>query len=924
MEPQSFDLFLSYRSSDVRLAEGLHARLAAEGFRVWFDRARLDPGCNWHDAIEAGCEASRVVLPVLTPDWKESEWCRFETSGAEHVIPLLFAGAFEAVAPRPLRELQYLDFRAPTETDWQNLLRRVRDYLATPRPEKTARFAFLPHAHNPFFLGREKLLLEIHERLFQAPSTALTQGAALAVSGMGGVGKTTLAREYAEKFWRLYRNILWVRAEPDLLTAEFARLAVELGILAEPSADATQDARRALRELCGRSRRLLILDNASDEQSVQDWLPTSGSCHVLITSRYTGWSAAVATLAVDVLTPEAARELLLQRSGLSDDANRTAADRLARELGYLPLALEQAAAFARKVRIGLDRFQELLARSRAELLAQRTPGGTHYSESVATTWHVTVKRLGPLARTVLRLASFQAPDNIPVELVQQSRELLAEGLDAPAAEVSELDLRLALGELADYSMIALGDEVFSVHRLVQAVQRGDLDEAGRKAWAWRAVQAVNAVFPSGLFASWPRCEALLPHAQAAAQHVEDWRLDRKEAADLLNRLAIYWKERAQFDAAEPFARRALEIRRGLFGEAHPFFGQSLNNLGALYSATGRFRDAEPLFVQAVEIYRTTLGEKHRYYATGLNNLAALYQNLGDYRKAELLYRKATQVFHADAGRESPHFASSLNNLAVLFRTVGRFAKAEPLFRKAMAMRREAFGPGHPEYARSLINLADLYRVMGRFAEAEPLAVEATEILRTALGGGHPHYATSLNNLGALYAAMCRHEQAEQLYRRALDILRAAQGEGHPNVAQVVSNQALLCRARGELKRAEEHAAQAMEIRRAALGEGHLHFAQSLLHLAEVRRARGRASEAEPLVRQALAVRRDVLGENHPDYGAGLTDLAELLVTLGRFDEAEQVHRQGMSVMQSGLGAAHPDVVKAQQTFDELLRRRASG
>ena len=135
----SYDCFISYFSADLAFAEEIHRGLLAAGFSVWFDKARLKPGYDWHQEIEQGCERSRVILPVLTPRWKASEWTRYETYGAEAVIPLLVDGKWEEVATPPLERFQYtgLDFTGDNAASWERLFVSIREKLAQPQPEKS-------------------------------------------------------------------------------------------------------------------------------------------------------------------------------------------------------------------------------------------------------------------------------------------------------------------------------------------------------------------------------------------------------------------------------------------------------------------------------------------------------------------------------------------------------------------------------------------------------------------------------------------------------------------------------------------------------------------------------------------------------------------------------------------------------------------
>jgi tetratricopeptide (TPR) repeat protein len=885
----SWDVFISYASADLAIAEDLYQRLCDAGFRVWFDKRELDWGDHWHEKIEQGCENSRIMLPVITPRWPESLWTRYETYGHDCVIPIWFESArYEDTAPPPLRVPQAADFRDPDVRDWSRLITWIRGCLAEASPEKAPRLVRLPFARNPYFVGREKLLLEVHEKLCCAPTVALTMTPAYVLAGLGGVGKTTLAREYAEKFWRLYRQILWVSAaEVGALPGEFARLALDMGVIGEYSEDVRQDAQRALAELSRvddqATPRLLILDNATDEEAIQDWIPKHGKCRTIITSRFTDWSPEVQTIPVHVLEPKPAREFLLQRSGLPDtDENRTAADHLAAELGYLPLALEQAAAFVKQAQVSFGRYLELYAQSRQELLARGVPGGTRYPDSVATTWLTTIKRLGPEAIAILRLAAFLAPDNIPRDMLQGARSIL---------EMTDMEIENALAELAGYSMIILAQDAFSVHRLVQAVQRDSLGEAGQRLWAERAVNAVGAAFPGVEFADWTRCKRLLPHALACAKHIGCWSIESVAAGSLLNRAGGYAYGRGDYADAERLCTQALEVVHRVLGEDHAHFATCLRGLALVYETQGNYEAAEPLIERALGIHRETLGDDHPDFARSLHCLARLRKAQGNYDVAESLYTQAMEIFRKTLGEEHSEFASCLNNLARLCEERGSFAAAELLYRQAMEIDRKTLGDNHPSYAASLNNLAALYWAQGNYDAAKPLLEQALEIRRRALGNGHPDYAQSLNNLAALQHARGDHDAAKPLYAQALEIRRRALGETHRDYATSLNNLAELYRAQGDYAAAEPLYRQALEIDRKALGRNHPDYATDLYNLSTLHCTQGKLADAESLLRQALEIRRSAFGTEHPNTRAALRNLAKLLMAMGKLDDVKALMRE---------------------------------
>src|SRR5262249_35515487 len=227
MQSQTPAAFISYSSiADRQRAEDLYNRLSREGIPTWFDVARLEPGFEWHAEIAAACAASRVVLAVLTPRWKQSEWTRFETYGAEFVIPLLYEGTFDEVTTPPLRRFQTATIALHDDDPqaWSRFIARLRACLEQPAPAKAERLTWVRYTHDALrFVGRERDLNQIHDKLWIAPTAALTHGRVDALTALGGVGKTALARAYVEKFGRLCPQIFWINCRAGL-ESEFAGL----------------------------------------------------------------------------------------------------------------------------------------------------------------------------------------------------------------------------------------------------------------------------------------------------------------------------------------------------------------------------------------------------------------------------------------------------------------------------------------------------------------------------------------------------------------------------------------------------------------------------------------------------------------------------------------------------------------------------
>ncbi len=811
---QTYDVFLSHSSRDKPAVEELARALQDEGLKPFLDKWHLVPGEPWQEALEDALDQSSTCAVFLGPDgigpWQNEEMRsaldeRVQDSDFR-VIPVLLDGAPNPERdqlPRFLRRLTWVDFRSGTRAhNLHRLIAGIRGIAPGDGepPDGSSMVWTVPYHRNPYFQGRDDVLDSLRESLTRDGSAAVGQ----AISGLGGIGKTQTALEYAWRHRDDYRAVLWVRAETrEELRSNWVDLARRLDLEEQHAKDDEVAVAAVLAWLENEDGWLLVFDNADDPDLLLPYLPPSRRGHVLVTSRASRGHLVSrlrldAPLELEVLEPDAARDFLLKRTRRTE-ANakqRRETERLAEELGYLPLALEQAAAYLLETSVSFARYRKAFAKRRSQLLKDGQP--VDYHATVSTTWTISVQKVAdenPASRDLLTFCAFLSPDAIPFELfIDGSRELgepLAKALDG-ATEDPALAAEL-IAPLVRYSLLRheVGSDTVGVHRLLQAVIIDAMPPEERREWVERSARAVDAAFPWPKFETWPKCRRLQPHALTALAHAKQQAIEGSEVAGLAASLASFARRRAAFREAETLYERSLEIYERVHGDEHSSVAAALNGLGILYVDQGRYEEAEPLYQRSLSIKEKALGEDHPEVAQTLNNLGLLYVDQGRYVEAEPLYQRSLAITEKAHGEDHPSVASTLNNLGVLYKNQGRYAEAEPLHQRDLAITEKALGEDHPSVAQTLNNLGLLYFEQGRYAEAEPQYQRSLAIMEKALGEDHPSVAQTLNNLGLLYVDQGRYEDAEPLYQRSLAIYEKAFGAEHPEIARTLNNYANL-------------------------------------------------------------------------------------------------------------------------------------
>jgi hypothetical protein len=392
----------------------------------------------------------------------------------------------------------------------------VREILG-PRPPVLPLISDLVPLRNPNFTGRKDLLARLRQALTFGQPAALTQ----AIHGLGGVGKTQLAVEYAYRHAADYELVWWVRAEePAALAADYAALARPLDLPEKDEPDQRLVVQAVRRWLGQHDGWLLVFDNARRPEDLRPYLPSGGAGHVLVTSRNPHWRALASSLTVQVMERAESVAFLLKRTDQTDEA---AASQLAEALGDLPLALAQAGAYVSQTGTTFPAYLDLFQSRRTELWQKERPP-LDYPATVATTWDLAfqqVQRASPTGADLLNLCAFLAPDDIPQDLLRGGVQHLPPPLAEAVADPLKFDQ--AVAALLQYSLLERTGDALSIHRMVQAVARDRLAEKAHRTWAEAATQIVNDAFPSGDTGdvrTWPQCARLLPHALAAAGHAE--------------------------------------------------------------------------------------------------------------------------------------------------------------------------------------------------------------------------------------------------------------------------------------------------------------------------------------------------------------------------------------------------------------------
>ncbi|MER5758904.1 tetratricopeptide repeat protein [Streptomyces sp. NPDC002082] len=754
----------------------------------------------------------------------------------------------------------------------------------------------LPHRPS-LFVGRGEELDRLDAAL-AAPGAALVQ----AVHGLGGIGKSTLAAHWAATRPHGCAPVRWITADsPAGVQQGLAGLTTALQPVLAKALPVEGLAEWGLQWLASHTGWLLILDNVNDPADIASVIARAPGGRFLITSRLaTVWRDATTLVCLDVMEEAESMALLSRLATTAGDLDG-AAD-LCAELGHLPLAIEQVAAYLDQNLLTTPRgYLQLLTQHPAAMYS-RGGATTPAQRTIARIWDITLDQIAtrqPAAADLLRTLAWYAPENIP--------STLADGSTDPPA------LHQAIGLLTAYSMITVDPAAgtLAVHRLVQALARiSDPDDPHRTPShinhaREQATSNLCDALPPTLNdpATWPTWRTLLPHIDALAEHTAP-DTDSSITARLFQMAGRFLTEQGLAARGILRLERALATYERVLGDDHPDALESRNHLAHAYRVAGDLGRAIPLFEQTLADRSRVLGEDDPETLGSGNNLALAYLEAGDLARAIPLYEQTLTDELRVLGEDHPDTLTSGDNLARAYLEVGNLPRAIALFEQTLADRLRVLGEDHPDTLSSRNNLAQSYAQAGDLDRAISLYEQTlTDELRV-LGEDHPTTLTSGSNLAVAYQQAGDLDRAIPLQERNLHDRLRVLGPDHPDTLGSRNNLACAYLSAGDLARGIPLCEQTLADRLRVLGEDHPATLTSGSNLAYAYEEAGDLDRAIPLHEQNLRDRLRVLGPDHPDTLGSHCSLAFAYLKAGDLAHAISLLKAALANCEQRLGSDH--------------------
>ncbi|MGK7925430.1 MAG: tetratricopeptide repeat protein [Spirulina sp.] len=722
------------------------------------------------------------------------------------------------------------------------------------------------------FVGQDDKICEISQAFEIANRTVII--------GMGGVGKTELAIQYALKFTHKFSSICWIDSrEKDIASqvVQYTKVFFDFEKII-PDLDL-----KGQLEFCWKNwpveRNLIIFDDVKEYESVEDLLPPDrDKFKVLMTSRSSQLGQARTTyIKIELLKEKDSLDLL--RSIVGRDfinENIDLAKQICHLLGHLPLGLELIGRYL-KSKINKRKPSLLKLKQRLELEGLKAKPTLKASQDMTaqrglySAFQLSWEELDRESRYVAFVIGLFALAPIERDLIFSCIPHLDSYILEDIIDESLLDLHLL-----NYRE----DDTYQFHQLIREfisskntdIQLEEVENCKKRVSNYLAEQS-KRIPESITKETISELGNLIPHLIEVTQQLITF-VDDQNFFPLYQGLGRYYEGQSFYSRSEEIYLEAKEIAETRFGNANINTIKVGINLAAIYYEQGRYREAENLQRSLLACNDASNSDK-LVRAEILNGLGLTLTQQGEYKEAEDVYNLSIRLRTDLLGNKHLDVSDSFNNLGLLHNEKGDYQKAESLFLKSLEIRTNSLGENHVRVGNCLNNLASCYFYQERYEEARSIYLRVLEMYRILYGDEHRELATALNNLSVVYLEERNFSDAETILLEVRTLQEKILGNNHPDIAVTMSN------------------------------------------LAAVYLELGKVSQAETTYKQALKIQREILEPDHINIGITLNNLAKLYQSTQRYLEADTMYLDSIRILKKTLDDDHPTLNKVRGNLEEL-------
>lgn len=767
------------------------------------------------------------------------------------------------------------------------------------------------------FIGREAELSALRSALKTNRLVIVNEGQ----TPIGGMGKSSLAREFAYRNAAGYQVVWWMQAdEPAGLHLAFSQLMTALNLVRRAPDEPPHDPGEVTEFLAAYGGWLLIFDGLDDLAALGTYLPKRFGGHVIVTTRLVCSETTHHKLSLTPFSEEDGAAFL--KTALPQIKSDAAAA-LARKSGGIPLNAKLLGDWARIMPTGPEGV--------LKNLNARLPEPLRDSISSDVAKAITRFVVGELAslleaedkssRDFFNLCAYLAPYDVPEFLFarrKREEEIFSQRLSSVLNERSGLESILA--RLARYGLITRHGDSFSMHELVQEVLRDRLNEEAAKAWANAATRVVSEAFPyePQYTGPAPACSRLVAHALTCTEYAEAHNVAREAASQLLYYTGLYLHANRALQDAKTCYQLALAIGKRIYGDEHPIQATRINSLGIIEHHLGNLQEARRCFETAFAICEKVYGpvEQAVYGAPDeslltipIRNLCAILEEMGDTDAAQQTYEKAMKIYLEVYGWNHPLVAECADRFGRTWHKLGKLAKARNCFEKAVLAEESATDPNFGALATYLNNLAMVLIEMREPQLAHERLSRALRLDNKTFGERHPSVARDLANLGHCCRELRQLEDAERYYRDALAMVERTEGDDSPHAAALLNHLGVILLDNGKAAAARSCMERALGLNHELFGAESNEVVRNLTNLGRALDELGAHTQAFSSYEQAIQIVEKQGGPQSERKATILYRIGRSLNRQKRNEEAVEQLQQAMKIDTALFGKQHPNVAR---------------